>query len=358
MLTIIIFIIILGLLIFVHEFGHFLVAKKNGVKVEEFGFGFPPRIFGIKKGETVYSINLIPLGGFVKIFGEEGEAKENHRSFAAKKIWQRAIILLAGVAMNVFLAAIVVSLGYGLGLPTAIDDSQMVSGAKVQITEIAPNSPAQIAGLKSGDIVVKILAEEELNNIGKVNEVQNFIAKNKGEEIVMTLQRGRDVREVKVVPRINPPVGEGALGVDLARVTNVFYPWYQAIYEGVKTTFILIWTITVALGYLFWQLVSQGRAPGAEVAGPVGIFSLTGQAAQMGFVYLLQLTALLSINLAIINALPLPALDGGRVLFLIIEKIKGSPVSQRIERAIHSAGFVFLIILMLLITVRDVIKLF
>ncbi len=358
MLTVIVFIIILGLLIFVHEFGHFLVAKKNGVRVEEFGFGFPPRIFGIKKGETIYSLNWIPLGGFVKIFGEEGEAKENHRSFASKKIWQRAIILLAGVVMNVVLAIIVISLGYGLGLPTAIDDSQIVSSAKVQITEVAPQSPAQLAGIKVGDIIINIVGQGELNNISRVARVQNFINENKGKEIIVSLQRGRDVREVKITPRVNPPAGEGALGVGLARVTKIAYPWYQAIFEGIKTTFILIWTIILALGYLFWQLVSQGRAPGAEVAGPVGIFSLTGQAAQMGFVYLLQLTALLSINLAIINALPLPALDGGRLLFLIIEKIKGSPVNQRIERAIHSAGFVFLIILMLLITMRDVIKLF
>lgn len=358
MLTIIIFILILGLLIFVHEFGHFLVAKKNGVKVEEFGFGFPPRIFGIKYGETIYSLNWIPLGGFVKIFGEEGEAKENPHSFASKKIWQRTIILLAGVAMNVVLAIIVISLGYGLGLPTAIDDLQIVSRAKVQITEAAPKSPAQLAGIKVGDTIVKIVGQGELNNVSQVAQVQNFINENKGKEITLNLQRGRDVREVKIVPRVNPPPGEGALGVGLARVTTTRYPWYQAIYEAAKTTFILIWTIILALGYLFWQLVSQGRAPGAEVAGPVGIFSLTGQAAQLGFVYLLQLTALLSINLAIINALPLPALDGGRLLFLLIEKIKGSPVSQKIERAVHSAGFVFLIILMVLITARDVIKLF
>ncbi|TSC53839.1 MAG: hypothetical protein LiPW39_37 [Parcubacteria group bacterium LiPW_39] len=358
MLTLIIFVIILGLLIFVHEFGHFLVAKKNGVRVEEFGFGFPPRIFGIKKGETIYSLNWIPLGGFVKIFGEDGSDRINHRSFASKKIWQRTIILLAGVAMNVFLAAVVISLGYGLGLPTAIDDSQVVSHAKVQITEVAPNSPARQGGIKAGDTIVKIVDQVQLNNISQVAQVQNFINNNRGREIIVTLQRGQEVRQVKVVPRINPPAGEGALGIGLVRVTTTFYPWYRAIYEGVKTTFILIWAIIMGLGYLLWQLVGRGQVPVAEIAGPVGIFSLTGQAAQLGFIYLLQLTALLSVNLAIINALPFPALDGGRLLFLLIEKIKGSPVNQKIERAIHSAGFVFLIILMVLITARDMMKLF
>ncbi len=358
LITVITFIVILGLLIFVHEFGHFLAAKKNGVKVEEFGFGFPPRILGIKKGETTYSLNLIPLGGFVKIFGEDGEEKNNQRSFAAKKIWQRATILLAGVAMNIFLAIIVISLGFWLGLPTAVEDSQIVSGAKIQITEIASNSPAQAAGIKAGDFIVKISGEKELVNIEKISEVQNSIAENKGREIFITLRRGSEIREVKITPRVSSPAGEGALGVSLARITTTAFPWYKAIYEGFKMTFILIWAIISGLGYLIWQMVSYGRAPGVEIAGPVGIFSLTGQAAQLGFVYLLQLIALLSVNLAIVNALPFPALDGGRVLFLIIEKIKGSPVSQRVEKAIHSAGFVFLIILMLLITIQDIVKIF
>lgn len=358
MLTVIIFIIVLAVLIFVHELGHFLAARKNGVRVEEFGLGFPPRIFGIKKGETVYSLNMIPLGGFVKIFGEEGEGKGDSRSFVSKKIWRRTIILLAGVSMNVLLAAAIISLGFGIGLPEIIDDNQNVGGAQVQITQVTPNSPAQTAGIKTGDVLVKIVGQGELNDISRVSAVQNFISENKGKEIIVSLQRGNDIREVKILARVSPPSNEGPLGVGLARVVKVFYPWYLAIYEGIKTTFILIFTIVVGLGYLLWQLVSQGRAPGAEVAGPVGIFNLTGQAAQLGFIYLLQLTALLSVNLAIINALPFPALDGGRVLFLIIEKIKGSPVSEKIEKAIHSAGFALLILLMALITVRDVIKLF
>lgn len=357
MLTAIAFIVILGVLVFVHELGHFFVAKKNGVRVEEFGFGYPPRIFGVKRGETIYSLNWIPFGGFVKIFGEDGEAKHSPQSFGSKKIWRRAMILLAGVVMNILLGVALISAGYMLGLPTAIDDGQAVSGARVQIAGVADNSPAQLAGVKSGDFVININDGQEAVSLDKVITMQNLVNQNGGKEITLMLQRGQENLSVKVVPRLSPPAGEGALGVGLARVIKTSYPWYRAIYEGIITTASLIWAIVAALGYLIWQLISHGRAIG-EVAGPVGIYSITGQAAQMGFIYLLQLAALLSINLAIINALPFPALDGGRALFLIIEKIKGSPVSATVEKVVHTAGFAFLIILMLLITIRDLTKIF
>jgi len=428
MLTVIIFIIILGILIFVHELGHFLAAKRNGVSVEEFGFGFPPRLLGIQRvyeqerqkiseeitdihltvdsydlrsggevigtaevqkkeeidrvvlvkkwrliwrnkkieekndessgGETIYSINWIPLGGFVKILGEGGEEKHNPHSFAAKKIWRRALILVAGVAMNILLAIFLLSLGNIIGLPTAIDDSENIAAAKVQITQIENNSPAQTAGLQAGDTVLKMTGVSgQIADIAKVSQVQDFTDQNKGTEITLTVERVKKLIDVKITPRVNPPPGEGAMGVGLARIADVSYSWYRAIWEGTVSTFSLVWLVIQALGMLLWQLISHGRVV-SELTGPVGIYNLTGQAAQMGFIYLLQLTVLLTINLAIINILPFPALDGGRLLFLLIEKIKGSPVSQRVERAVHSAGFVFLIILMLLITVRDIIKLF
>ncbi len=358
MFTVIVFILILGLLVFVHELGHFLAAKKLGVKVEEFGFGFPPRLFGVKKGETIYSLNLIPLGGFVKIFGEDGEEKNSQHSFAAKKVWQRACVLLAGVAMNIVLAIMLLSLGYMIGLPWAIDDNQAAGDVKVQITQVAAGSPAAKAGMKVGDIILGVSNQGgELRGAEKVIDVQNFIDKNKGQELLVWLKRGQAEFQVSLVPRVSPPQNEGAMGVGLARVSKISFPWYRAIYEGAKETFVLIWLIISSLGYLIWQFFSTGRSAG-EVMGPVGIFSITGQAAQMGFIYLLQLTALLSVNLAIVNALPFPALDGGRLLFLIIEKIKGSPVSQTVEKAIHTAGFAFLILLMIVITVKDVARLF
>ena len=358
MLTAIVFIIVLAVLIFVHELGHFLVAKKFGIKVEEFGFGFPPRIWGIKKGETVYSVNWIPFGGFVKIFGEDGGDRNDKHSFVSKKIWQRASVLLAGASMNVVLAVLLLSLGFMIGLPWAVEDNENIAGAKVQITQIAAGSPAELAGIKTGDIVLGASSQgEKLSSLDKVIEFQNFIDRNKGEEVLVDLKRGQRVLTFKLTPRANPPTGEGAMGVGLARVSRITFPWYRAIWEGLLTAFDLIWLTLSSLGLLIWQLFSHGRVAG-EVTGPVGIYSITGQAAQMGFVYILQLAALLSINLAVINVFPFPALDGGRVLFLMIEKIKGSPVSERVERAIHSAGFIFLILLMVVVAFKDIVNLF
>lgn len=358
MLTVLAFIIILGVLVFVHELGHFLAAKRAGMRVEEFGFGFPPRLVSIKKGETLYSFNLIPLGGFVKIFGEDGEEKNSAQSFAAKPIWQRALVLLAGVTMNIVLTIALLSWGYIIGLPTAVADDKSVSHAQVQITEVAAGSPAELAGIKIGDIILGASnTAGQLSQVEQVIKFQDYVALNKGREIVILLKRGQSERQVALTPRMEAPPNEGAIGVALARVIDISWPWYRAIWEGAKDTFGLIWLIISSLGYLIWQFFSTGHGAG-QVLGPVGIFSITGQAAHLGFIYLLQLTALLSINLAIVNALPFPALDGGRVLFLIIEKIKGSPVNETVEKAIHTAGFAFLILLMVVITLKDIAKLF
>ncbi len=359
MLTVIVFIIILALLVFVHELGHFLVAKRYGVKVEEFGFGFPPRIWGIKRGGTLYSLNWIPLGGFVKILGEDGEEKENPNSFAHKKIWQRSSILAAGVIMNILLAIALAGLGYTIGLPTAIDDAQEAAGAQVQIVAVAADSPAALAGIKAGDTVVSLQSQDspQIKEISRAADFQDFANQHKGQEILLHLRRGQQVFAVEATPRANPPTGEGPLGVALARVVIQSYPWQRAIFEGGAAVLSLTWATLAGLGHLLWQLVWHTRVVG-ELTGPVGIFSLTGQAAQLGFVYLLQLTVILSINLAIVNIMPWPALDGGRLLFLLIEKIKGRPIKQTLEKAIHTIGFVLLILLMVLVTLRDIVKIF
>jgi len=358
LLTAVVFVIILAVLIFVHELGHFLVAKKFGIKVEEFGFGFPPRIWGIKRGGTIYSINWIPFGGFVKLFGEDGGDRSDKNSFVSKKIWQRTSVLLAGATMNVVLAVFLLSLGFMIGLPWSVDDNENVAGAKVQITQVSLGSPAELAGVKAGDIILGASSQTgELSNLEKVVDLQNFIDKNKGQEILINSKRGQGILTFKLIPRVAPPANEGAIGVGLARVSEISYPWYRAIWEAVMTTLSLVWLTVSSLGILIWQLFSHGRVIG-EVTGPVGIYSIAGQATQMGFVYILQLAALLSINLAVINAFPFPALDGGRVLFLLIEKIKRSPVSERVERTIHSAGFIFLILLMVVIAFRDIVRLF
>ena len=363
LLTIIVFILILGLLIFSHEFGHFISAKKAEIKVEEFGFGFPPRVFGIKKGETLYSLNLIPLGGFVKIYGEQRtkiRIFKDRRAFYSRPIWQRAIIIAMGVCMNLLLAAILLSIVHGIGVPTIIENSSMAANAKnvqIQIIEIAKDSPAETAGLKMGDAIQELKAQNSSLKINEVEQMQEFVARYAGEDITLIIKRGNDVLEKTLTPRISPPEGEGPLGVALAKTGIITYPWYAAIWQGIKTTGQLIVTFIEFFYQLLKTLILKGVLIG-ELAGPVGIAALTSQMTKLGFVYILQFAAILSINLAIINAIPFPALDGGRLLFLAIEKIKGKPVSAKAENLVNSIGFALLIVLMILVTFRDIKKIF
>jgi len=356
-LTILIFIIILGLLVFVHELGHFLTAKRNGIRVDEFGFGFPPRIFSIKKGETVYSINAIPLGGFVKIYGEEGEGETSPRSFISKSAWTKSKILFAGVLMNFLLAILLFSIGSFIGLPTAIGESEITKypNAQLQLINVAQNSPASSAGLLAGDFVValKDLSGQMLTQIKTPSRFQDFVDNEKGKEIIVTVKRGSEKLEIAVTPRANPPQGQGPLGVELATVAQISSPWYRALLDGFLTAISFLWFLILTLYEILRNLFITGRA-GVEVTGPVGIFNLTGQAVTLGLVYILQLAAMLSINLAVINAIPFPALDGGRALFLLIEKIKGSPIKMRTAGVVNTIGFALLIALMIFITFKDI----
>ncbi len=371
LLTIISFIIVLSLLVFVHELGHFWTARKFGVKAEEFGFGFPPRIYGVYKDNngqwktvrgkkevkdapgTVYSINWIPLGGFVKIKGENGENEDEKDSFAGRKIWQRASILSAGVVMNIFLAAVLISIGLMVGLPQSLDndisDKAVITDRKIQVVEVLPESPAETAGLKMADIIISI--NNQRFNIEE--DLQNYVAERSGQELNYKIKRGQVEMNFNITPEVRADTNKGGVGIAIAATGLVKYPWHIAIGEGFKTTIFLVWYIIVAFYELIKGLIF-GQGVSGDIAGPVGIAVFTGQVARMGFIYLMQFTALLSINLAIINFLPFPALDGGRVLFLIIEKIKGSPVKREIENIIHNIGFSLLMILVLIVTFKDV----
>lgn len=370
-LTIIIFILVLSVLVFAHELGHFMMARKFGVKAEEFGFGFPPRAFGVYKNNqgqwkfvkgfkevsdcpgTVYSINWLPLGGFVKIKGENGEGQAEPDSFAGKPVWQRAFMLSAGVAMNIILAAVLISAGFMIGLPQSLDGQlnarAHVSDRKIQIVEVIKNTPAESAGLQIGDTIASI----DNNSFLNYEELQSYVNSNIGKALSYKIKRGRDLTEARIIPELMPETGKGGIGIAISETGLVSYPWYLAFYEGVKMTLILTWAIIIAFYELLKGLI-LGQGVTADLSGPVGIATLTGQVARLGFVYLLQFTALLSINLAVINFFPFPALDGGRILFLIIEKIKRSPVKSEVESAIHNIGFALLMLLVLIVTFRDV----
>jgi regulator of sigma E protease len=365
LITIIAFILILSVLVFAHEFGHFWTAKKFGAKAEEFGFGFPPRIFGWKKKngkrkffwggqdeeseDTIYSINWIPIGGFVKIKGEDGESKNDPESFASKKPWKRGIILSAGVTMNVLLCIVCLIIAFMLGAPQIVEsDDQMVKDPKIQIMSVLDESPAKEAGLTMGDVLISIDGQQ----FAQVEEVQLFIGQKDQQEVTVVVERLGEQSEYQITAEIINETGNAGLGVGLVKTGIVSYPWYKAIWLGFKGTWNMFTQIIVAFATIIKNAFT-GQEIGADIAGPVGIAVITGRVARMGISYILQFTALLSMNLAIINFLPLPALDGGRVLFLIIEKIRGRAVNQKVEQIVHTIGFFALMLLIVVVTGKD-----
>lgn len=358
--TVFIFIGILGALVLVHELGHFLMAKRAGIRVEEFGIGFPPRIIGRRVGETLYSLNIVPLGGFVRIFGEEGEGRGDPRSFVSKPVPVRLSILLAGVVMNFLFASLLFSFNFSQGLPTTYDEELLDSHAeyrdiKVQIVGVRPESPAEEAGIQMGDTVREVSGRDGFSvRISTAEDLISTVDMHLGEEIRLHLSRGKEEFSVLVVPRLSPPEGEGAMGVLLERTALVSYPWYLALFKGIEFSFKVLSTIISAFWAMFADFVMRGVISPDAAAGPVGIAVLTSRFAKLGFFYLVQFTALLSLNLAIINAIPFPALDGGRAFFVIIETIKGSPLSAKFERRAHAVGFAILILLIVLITIKDI----
>ena len=338
-----------------HEFGHFIVAKAFKIKVDEFGIGYPPKIFRKKFGETVYSLNWIPFGAFVRIYGHEERLNEP-RSFSTKPIWQRALVILGGVVSFWIIAAVIMSIVIALGIPSMIKDSDTgYSDAKVQIIEISKNSPAQKAGIQVGDVIVKINDK----NIDKVADAQASIKENQGKEIILNVKRGASYLNIPVVPRVNYTANEGSLGVGLVRTALKAYSWYEAPVYGVKATYNLTaMTVEGWINALKSIFTGNGVPQGVEVRGIVGIFDLFVQAGGMGASYFLQFIAVISVSLAVLNILPIPALDGGWLMLLAIEKIKGKPINIKTERMINGIFFFLLIALMIFVTIKDLIRIF
>ncbi len=359
-LTLVIVFISFVVLIILHELGHFLMAKKFGVKVEEFGLGFPPRLFGKKFGETLYSINLLPLGGFVKIYGQE-ESVDNPRSFSTKPIYQRALIILGGVISFWMISAILLSIVMAIGVPTMIEDEENhnLVNPKVQITAIAPDSPAEEAELKIGDIIRELKFQDEQLKIDKVGQVLEFTQAYKGGEVILTIQRGKETFDISLIPRVSHPEDEGPMGIALTRTALKSYPWYQAPIKGIIATGNLTLMTVMGWGKLIASLFQgEGVPPDMEVRGPEGIFELFIIVKGLGISYFLQFIAMISVSLAIINILPIPALDGGWLLFLAIEKLKGRPLNQKIVRNVSMVFFFLLIALMILVIIKDIMRIF
>jgi regulator of sigma E protease len=361
-MSVIIFLIILAVLIFVHELGHFLAAKKLGIRVDEFAIGFPPRLFGWTRGETKYSLNLIPFGGYVKIFGENPDedslsGPDRARSFALAAKWKQATILFAGVAFNFIFAWLLISASFASGLPTSISEEYRPYAKDVAtlITQVQDNSPASRAGLLAGDAIVALKVGTLEVFDPSVSAVQETIGASEG-PIVLSYRRAGVVATTSVEGVLGITENRRAIGIGLDTAGTVQLPIARSFVEGAKVT--ILSTKAVASGlYDLARNALRGEADFSQVSGPVGIVGLVGEASSFGIAYLAGFTALISINLAVLNLVPFPALDGGRLLFVAIEAIVRRPIPPKYANYLNAAGFVLLILLMIFVTVKDVAKL-
>ena len=343
--TLVSFFIILLVLILAHEFGHFISAKIFKIKVEEFGIFLPPRIWGIKHRETIYSINWLPLGGFVKLSGEEDPKAPG--SLAGKSIPVRLITLGAGSLMNLLLPFLLLSIA--LMVPHQASAANPSDVGDVYVQQVALSSPADAAGIKAGDYVLSVNSEQ----ISNVDDYSRIINENLGKEITVSIKHSDGTTvDVKLTPRMQAPEGEGATGVAITTIVTRSYPFWKAIPSSVG----FYWDILVALKDSIVQTI-KGTVP-FDVAGPVCIASVVGEVARTGISNLFVLAALISINLGIVNIFPIPALDGGRIFFVLLEWVRhGKRVSPRTENLIHTIGFILLLALILLVTYRDITRL-
>lgn len=365
-MDLIIFIAALSILVLVHEFGHFFAARKTGVRVEEFGLGLPPRIVGKKIGETIYSINWLPIGGFCKLLGEDpttasqldgqdpstgsGQVavKNKSESFEYKKPWQKLLIVLGGVLMNLVLAIVIFSVVYTiLGTPVETD--------RVSIVAVSPNSPAEKVGLKVDDVIMKV---GEIN-IKKAEELIKEVEKYKGKNVKLIINNEELKiynREVEIEVRQTPPEGEGSMGVAISNTEMVKFPWYRidkGITAGFKEAY--YWG-EIIFGGVFKMIkgLLTGQVP-KDVSGPIGMYEATSAIKKnQGILAVIHFFGIVSVNLAVVNILPFPALDGGRIIFVLYEMITKKRANQKLETTVNNLGMLVLLALILLITVGDI----
>lgn len=368
-MSFLLFLLVLTGLVLIHEAGHFFAALWAGVKPEEFGVGFPPRAMGwakeagkwrrVQKQEnavkgTIWSINWLPLGGFVRLKGEQGEAASDKDSFQKATFGKKFVIIAAGVVMNWVLAAVIFTVGFLVGVPaerSAVPPSAIIRSASVQVSTLLPQSPADRGGLRLGDRVVSIegiSATEGAEALVRV--VQTASQQEKPIEIIV--EREGQNETLSLQSELLDELGRRGVGLALEERVIARLPWWRAPIEGARMTFAYTVAIVQGLGGLLKNLFTQG-SPGADVSGPVGIAVMTGKVAEEGVWALARFAAILSLNLAVVNFLPIPALDGGRALFLIVERLRGKKMRLHLEAAIHSIGFVVLILLILLVTLQD-----
>lgn len=364
-MAILIFIVLLVGLILVHELGHFSVAKLFGIRVDEFGIFFPPRIAAVRRGETEYSINWLPFGGFVRIFGENSnEGMADPRSFINKSRWVQAAVLLAGVGFNIVFAWLLLSAGYMAGLPTAIehDGFGTVTNARPMIVATVPGSPAQKAGLAGGDIVEVVqtgtatLDVRTMNTDHQADAVRAFIGEHAEESLVFTVLRGTEEKTFLAKAAEGFVEGRKAVGVQLDDVGTLALPPHLALAQGALLAKNIFVATAQGMAGFFGQLFT-GRANWGQVSGPIGIVSMGGTAVQEGFAASIMLVAAISMALAVFNLIPIPGLDGGRLLVVAIEGVFRRSVPQKPLTYITLGGMALLILLMLVVSYHDIARL-
>ena len=367
---ILIVLLVLAALVIVHEFGHFIVAKTVGMTVEEFAVGFPPRLWSKKVGDTLYSLNLIFVGGFVRILGETPEEEEGGggtaqepraSSFSSKPRWAQGLVIIAGVAMNFFAAYLLLTSAYLMGVPANIDDTNRTQARNVhvEIMDVMPGAPADHAGLKTGDTIVSMQTGTALLATSSgAKEVTAFIAVHGEKSILVSVTRKDGTHTLLVVPQtgvLAEAPTRRAIGVSFADIGTIQSPFPQALADGGHLFIRESAAVGQGLGGFFYQLFT-GTLNMNEVSGPVGIAKAGGAAAADGAGALLMFAAMVSINLAFINLLPIPGLDGGRLIFIIIESLIRRPIPRRWHERLAATGFSLLILLMLVVTYHDIFR--
>jgi regulator of sigma E protease len=374
-MSVIIFFLVLFILILVHEWGHFIVAKKTGMRVDEFGIGFPPKMFGWRRkgDETEYTFNWLPIGGFVKIWGEnydeetspvsDGSAEggvsseDRSRAFSNRPKWAQALVLVAGVTMNVLFAWLLFAVTYMIGVPTAVDEAKATESAQLLVSSVLADSPA--AELPAGSIITEVSFNEQSVVSPTPTEFSELVTAAKTEEVTISYRYG-EVTEVVVVEPVQGLIESDpdryAVGASLSLIEIQQRSFFVAIADGFTAT----WQGLVAISSGLWSLISQsvaGEADFSQIAGPVGIVGMVGDAASFGIAALLTFTAIISLNLAIINLLPFPALDGGRLVFVAIEAITQKQIPSEWAGRVNLVGFALLMLLMIAVTYNDILRL-
>lgn len=364
-MSVLLFFAVLFVLVLVHEWGHYITAKKTGMRVDEFGIGFPPKLFGFKKGETEYTFNALPLGGFVRIWGENKEELESgeenpdpSRAFSARPKLAQATVLLAGIFMNIVLAWFLFTVVLMAGVPTAVDEATASDDAALMVVGALPDSPAAEV-LPIGATITAVEADGVVLTTPTPSEFSDFVSEQAPASVLITYRVGDKIEAVTIAPQqgLDREAPQRYLiGTSLSLVETVSRPVHIAIKDGFDTTVNGLVAISVGLYTLLHDAII-GQADFSTVAGPVGIVGMVGDAADFGWTALLSFTAIISLNLAIINLLPFPALDGGRLLFVAIEAMTRKEIPARVAGYTNAAGFMLLLLLMVLVTYQDIMKL-